>query len=95
MRRADLHPRLGAAGGVLAVLTLLVGYLVAVGAAGRGISPPGGYGAKIAVLHGSGRLFLAEATLLDRAGEMLGQGSGVFPRSSMGVSFTSPQTCVG
>jgi uncharacterized protein (TIGR00369 family) len=39
-------------------------------------------------LHGSGRLFLAEATLYDDAGEMLGQGSGVFTRSSIPLDAT-------
>ncbi len=33
------------------------------------------------MLHGSGRLFLAEADLLDGAGQLLGRGSGVFTRS--------------
>ena len=37
------------------------------------------------ILHGSGRLFLAEATLFDSAGEMLGHGSGVFTRSSIAL----------
>ena len=36
-------------------------------------------------LHGSGRLFLAEADLLNSAGEMLGHGSGVFTRSSISL----------
>ncbi len=35
------------------------------------------------LLHGGGRLFHAEATLLDSAGEMLGHGSGVFSRSAI------------
>jgi len=35
------------------------------------------------VLHGGGRLFLAESTLFDGAGELLGRGSGVFARSSI------------
>jgi uncharacterized membrane protein YozB (DUF420 family) len=41
-RRADLHRRLGVAGGVLAVLILVVGYLTAVEAARLGVTPPGG-----------------------------------------------------
>lgn len=41
-RRADLHRRLGVAGGALAVLMLVVGYLTAVEAARRGVTPPGG-----------------------------------------------------
>jgi uncharacterized membrane protein YozB (DUF420 family) len=41
-RRADLHRRLGVAGGVLAVLMLVVGYLTAVEAARLGVTPPGG-----------------------------------------------------
>ena len=41
-RRTDLHRRLGVAGGVLAVLMLVVGYLTAVEAARRGVTPPGG-----------------------------------------------------
>lgn len=35
------------------------------------------------LLHGSGRLYLAEADLLDGAGQMLGRGSGVFTRSAI------------
>jgi acyl-coenzyme A thioesterase PaaI-like protein len=35
------------------------------------------------LLHGSGRLFLAEADLLDGAGTFLGHGSGVFTRSAI------------
>jgi uncharacterized protein (TIGR00369 family) len=35
------------------------------------------------VSHGSGRLFLAEADLLDNSGRLLGRGSGVFTRSSI------------
>jgi uncharacterized protein (TIGR00369 family) len=35
------------------------------------------------MLHGSGRLFLAEADLLDGAGQLLGRGSGVFTRSAI------------
>jgi hypothetical protein len=41
-RRADLHRRLGVAGGVLAVLMLVVGHLTAVEAARLGVTPPGG-----------------------------------------------------
>ena len=41
-RRTDLHRRLGIAGGVVAVLMLVVGYLTAVEAARRGMTPPGG-----------------------------------------------------
>jgi CHASE2 domain-containing sensor protein len=41
-KRTDLHRRLGAAGGVLAVLLLVVGYLTAVEGARRGATPPGG-----------------------------------------------------
>ena len=37
------------------------------------------------LLHASGRLFLAESTLVDAQGEMLGQGSGVFTRSSIAL----------
>jgi hypothetical protein len=40
--RADLHRRLGVVGGTLAVLMLVVGYLVAVQGAKRGLTPPGG-----------------------------------------------------
>lgn len=40
--RTDLHRRVGPAGGVVAVLMLVVGYLTAVGAARRGLTPPGG-----------------------------------------------------
>jgi len=35
------------------------------------------------LVHGSGRLFLAEAELLDGEGQLLGRGSGVFTRSSI------------
>ena len=35
------------------------------------------------VLHGSGRLFLAEAELLDSEGQFLARGSGVFTRSAI------------
>jgi len=41
-RRADLHRRLGIAGGTLALLMLVVGYLTAVEGARRGVTPPGG-----------------------------------------------------
>ncbi len=40
--RTDLHRRLGVAGGTLAVLMLIVGLMVAIGAARRGFTPPGG-----------------------------------------------------
>jgi uncharacterized membrane protein YozB (DUF420 family) len=40
--RAHVHRRLGVAGGVLAVLMLVVGYLTAVEAARRGVTPPNG-----------------------------------------------------
>jgi uncharacterized protein (TIGR00369 family) len=35
------------------------------------------------VVHAGGRLFLAEAQLFDERGELLGQGSGLFTRSSI------------
>ncbi|HEX3234692.1 MAG TPA: PaaI family thioesterase [Gemmatimonadales bacterium] len=35
------------------------------------------------LLHGSGRLFLAEADLFDNVGKLLGRGSGVFTRSAI------------
>ena len=35
------------------------------------------------VLHGGGRLFLAEADLFDHGGKLLGRGSGVFTRSAI------------
>ena len=35
--------------------------------------------------HESGRLFLAEADLLDEAGRLLGHGSGVFTRSAIAL----------
>jgi uncharacterized protein (TIGR00369 family) len=35
------------------------------------------------LLHGSGRLFLAEADLFDSTGKLLGHGSGVFTRSAI------------
>jgi uncharacterized protein (TIGR00369 family) len=38
--------------------------------------------------HGSGRLFLAEADLLDGAGKLLGHGSGVFTRSAIALDPT-------
>jgi hypothetical protein len=41
-RRTDLHRRLGVAGGLLAVAMPLVGAVVAIGAAKRGATPPGG-----------------------------------------------------
>jgi uncharacterized membrane protein YozB (DUF420 family) len=41
-KRTDLHRRLGVAGALLAVLLLVVGYLTAVEAARRGVTPPGG-----------------------------------------------------
>jgi uncharacterized protein (TIGR00369 family) len=37
------------------------------------------------LLHGGGRLFLAEADLLDSAGNLLGRGSGVFARSAIAL----------
>ena len=37
------------------------------------------------LLHGSGRLFLAEAELLDSGGQLLAQGSGVFTRSAIAL----------
>ncbi len=37
------------------------------------------------MLHGSGRLFLAEAELLDGEGQLLGRGSGVFTRSAIAL----------
>ena len=41
-RRTDIHRRLGVAGGLLAVLLLVVGYMTAVEAARHGVAPPGG-----------------------------------------------------
>jgi uncharacterized protein (TIGR00369 family) len=38
------------------------------------------------VLHGGGRLFVAESTLVDDAGQILGHGSGVFSRSSIALT---------
>jgi hypothetical protein len=40
-RRTDIHRKLGVAGGVLAVLMLVVGYRAAIAAAARGFSTPG------------------------------------------------------
>ena len=40
------------------------------------------------LLHGSGRLFLAESDLVDSAGNLLGHGSGVFTRSSIALDAT-------
>lgn len=40
--RTDWHRRVGAAGALLALLMLIVGYLTAVEAARRGVTPPGG-----------------------------------------------------
>jgi uncharacterized protein (TIGR00369 family) len=37
------------------------------------------------VLHRGGRLFVAESTLVDEAGQTLGHGSGVFTRSSIAL----------
>jgi uncharacterized protein (TIGR00369 family) len=37
------------------------------------------------VVHGGGRLFLAEAELLDGDGQLLGRGSGVFTRSAIAL----------
>jgi hypothetical protein len=42
VRRTDLHRRLGVAGGVLAVLLVLVGYVTAIEGARHGVTPPGG-----------------------------------------------------
>jgi hypothetical protein len=41
-KRTDLHRRLGVAGGLLALLMLLVGVTTAIAAAKRGFGPPGG-----------------------------------------------------
>jgi len=38
------------------------------------------------VLHGGDRLFVAESTLFNDAGEILGHGSGVFTRSSIALT---------
>ena len=40
------------------------------------------------LLHGGGRLLLAESTLFDHAGQMLAHGSGVFTRSSIPLDPT-------
>jgi uncharacterized protein (TIGR00369 family) len=40
------------------------------------------------LLHGGGRLLLAESTLFDGAGQMLAHGSGVFSRSSIQLDPT-------
>jgi len=37
------------------------------------------------LLHGSGRLFLAEAELFDSRGQLLARGSGVFTRSAIAL----------
>lgn len=37
------------------------------------------------IVHAGGRLFVAEASLYDGAGDMLGHGSGVFSRSSFAL----------
>ena len=37
------------------------------------------------VLHGGGRLYLAESDLVDSSGKLLGHGSGVFVRSSIAL----------
>ena len=37
------------------------------------------------LVHGSGRLFLAEAELLDSGGQLLARGSGVFTRSAIAL----------
>jgi hypothetical protein len=42
VKRTDLHRRLGVAGGLLALLMLLVGVTTAIAAAKRGFGPPGG-----------------------------------------------------
>jgi acyl-coenzyme A thioesterase PaaI-like protein len=36
-------------------------------------------------LHGSSRVFLADAELVDTAGQLLGRGSGVFTRSAIAL----------
>ena len=41
-KRTDLHRRLGVAGGVIAVLVLVVGYMTAIESARLGHTPPGG-----------------------------------------------------
>ena len=40
------------------------------------------------VVHGGSRLFTAESQLFDDAGHLLGQGSGVFTRSSIALDAT-------
>ena len=40
-RRTDIHRRLGVAGAVLAAVVLVMGWLVAIDAAKRGVAPPG------------------------------------------------------
>ena len=37
------------------------------------------------IIHGGGRLFVAESTVVNDAGEVLGHGSGVFARSSIAL----------
>jgi len=44
--------------------------------------------AKGRVVHGGGRLFTAESHLYDGTGSLLGQGSGVFTRSSIALDPT-------
>jgi hypothetical protein len=41
VHRTDIHRRLGVAGGALAVIMLVVGYLTAVASARHGVGPPG------------------------------------------------------
>jgi hypothetical protein len=41
-RRTEIHRRLGAAGGVLAALMIVVGTITAIHAARHGVTPPGG-----------------------------------------------------
>jgi uncharacterized protein (TIGR00369 family) len=38
------------------------------------------------IVHGGGRLFVAESTLVDETGQLLAQGSGVFTRSSIALT---------
>ena len=40
------------------------------------------------LMHGGGRLFLAEADLFDGVGDLLGHGSGVFTRSAIALDPT-------
>lgn len=40
------------------------------------------------LLHGTGRLFLAESELLDNRGQLLGRGSGIFTRSAIPLDQT-------